>query len=182
MNNKIITPLEASNKVKKSIAKRRAKDNRLKLYGRTAISLAICFLLILFYSIFSKGYSGFFQYYVTLDINFDRERIDPKGDLSDNSLFDGEASKIVNESLFSIGANLISRSIPLNNKKTKEEPTKRPITTNLFLEISSVNSLNKMACDRNHTKGKAPSAKKEMPKLKSLSCCVLFFIITLHKL
>ena len=32
-----------------------------------------------------------------------------------------------NESLFSIGANLISRSIPLNNKKTKEEPTKRPL-------------------------------------------------------
>ena len=102
MNNKFITPLEASDKVKKSIAKRRAKDNRLKLYGRVAISLAVCFLLILFYSIFSKGYSGFFQYYVTLDINFDRERIDPKGDLSDNSLFDGEASKIVNESLFSI--------------------------------------------------------------------------------
>ena len=102
MNNKIITPLEASNKVKRSIAKRRAKDNRLKLYGRTAICLAVCFLLILFYSIFSKGYPGFFQYYVTLDINFDRERIDPKGDLSDNSLFDGEASKIVNESLFSI--------------------------------------------------------------------------------
>ncbi len=102
MNNKIITPLEASNKVKKSIAKRRSKDNRLKLYGRVAISLAVCFLLILFYSIFSKGYSGFFQYYITLDINFDRERIDPKGDLSDNSLFDGEASKIVNESLFSI--------------------------------------------------------------------------------
>ena len=102
MNNKIITPLEASDKVKKSIAKRRAKDKRLKFYGRVAISLAVCFLLILFYSIFSKGYSGFFQYYVTLEINFDRERIDPKGDLSDNSLFDGEASKIVNESLFSI--------------------------------------------------------------------------------
>ena len=102
MNNKIITPLEASDKVKKSIAKRRAKDKRLKFYGRAAISLAVCFLLILFYSIFLKGYSGFFQYYVTLDINFDRERIDPKGDLSDNSLFDGEASTIVNESLFSI--------------------------------------------------------------------------------
>ena len=48
MNNKFITPLEASDKVKKSIAKRRAKDNRLKLYGRVAISLAVCFLLILF--------------------------------------------------------------------------------------------------------------------------------------
>ena len=60
------------------------------------------FLFFLFYTIFTKGCPGFFQYYVTLDINFDRDRIDPQGDLSDNSLFDGEASKIVNESLFSI--------------------------------------------------------------------------------
>ena len=102
MNKKRITPLEATNTVKKSIVKRRLKDNRLKLYGRIAIGLAVCFLLFLFYSIFTKGFPGFFQYYVTLDINFDRDRIDPKGDLSDNSLFDGEASKIVNESLFSI--------------------------------------------------------------------------------
>ena len=102
MNKKRITPSEATNTVKKSIVKRRSKDNRLKLYGRIAIGLAVCFLFFLFYSIFTKGYPGFFQYYVTLDINFDRDRIDPQGDLSDNSLFDGEASKIVNESLFSI--------------------------------------------------------------------------------
>ena len=51
---------------------------------------------------FYKRLPWFFQYYVTLDIKFDRERIDPKGDLSDNSLFDGEASTIVNESLYSI--------------------------------------------------------------------------------
>ena len=102
MNKKRITPLEATNTVKKSIVKRRSKDNRLKLYGRIAIGLAVCFLLFLFYSIFTKGFPGFSQYYVTLDINFDRDRIDPQGDLSDNSLFDGEASKIVNESLFSI--------------------------------------------------------------------------------
>ena len=100
MSNKIINPKKASNIVKNSIKKRRAKDYRLKLYGRLAIGLATCFLIFLFFSIFTKGYPGFYQYYVTLDINFDRERIDPKGDLSDNSLFDGEASKIVNESLF----------------------------------------------------------------------------------
>ena len=100
MSNKIINPKKASNIVKNSIKKRRAKDYRLKLYGRLAIGLATCFLIFLFFSIFTKGYPGFYQYYVTLDINFDRERIDPKGDLSDDSLFDGEASKIVNESLF----------------------------------------------------------------------------------
>ena len=102
MNKKIINPEDATNIVKNSILKRRSKDSRLKLFGRAAIGLAVCFLLFLFYSIFTKGYPGFFQYYVTLDINFDRERIDPKGDLSDNSLFDGDSSTIVNESLFSI--------------------------------------------------------------------------------
>tara|TARA_A200000113_G_scaffold93297_1_gene83468 strand:- start:1350 stop:2672 length:1323 start_codon:yes stop_codon:yes gene_type:complete len=102
MNKKIINPEDATNIVKNSILKRRSKDSRLKLFGRVAIGLAVCFLLFLFYSIFTKGYPGFFQYYVTLDINFDRERIDPKGDLSDNSLFDGDSSTIVNESLFSI--------------------------------------------------------------------------------
>jgi len=75
MNKKIISPSDASNIVRKSIAKRRTRDNRLKLFGRIAIGLAVCFLLTLFYSIFTKGYPGFFQYYVTLDIKFDRERI-----------------------------------------------------------------------------------------------------------
>ena len=102
MTNKLINPTRASEIVKNSITKRRAKDKRLKLYGRIAIGLAVCFLIFLFSSIFIKGYPGFFQYYVTLDINFDRERIDPQGDLSDNSLFNGEASKIVNEALFTI--------------------------------------------------------------------------------
>ena len=48
MNKKIISPSDASNIVRKSIAKRRARDNRLKLFGRFAIGLAVCFLLILF--------------------------------------------------------------------------------------------------------------------------------------
>jgi len=102
MNKKIINPEDATNIVKNSIVKRRSKDSRLKLFGRVAIGLAVCFLLFLFYSIFTKGYPGFFFFFVTLDINFDRERINPKGDLSDNSLFDGDSSTIVNESLFSI--------------------------------------------------------------------------------
>ena len=102
MTKKFINPIEATEIVKSSIKKRRAKDNRLRLYGRIAIGMATCFLIFMFFSIFTKGYPGFFQYYVTLDIKFDRERIDPKGDLSDTSLYEGEASKIVNESLFSI--------------------------------------------------------------------------------
>ena len=48
MNKKIINPEDATNIVKNSILKRRSKDSRLKLFGRAAIGLAVCFLLFLF--------------------------------------------------------------------------------------------------------------------------------------
>jgi hypothetical protein len=37
MNNKIISPSDALDIVKKSIVKRRSRDNRLKLFGRIAM-------------------------------------------------------------------------------------------------------------------------------------------------
>ena len=107
MSKKFLKPADATAIVKKSIKKRRAKDSRLKLYGRFAVGLATCFLLFLFYTIFEKGTPGFFQYYVTLDVNFDKERIDPQGDLS---------SKIVNEALFIL--------IEPNGRKEKKEAKK----------------------------------------------------------
>jgi phosphate transport system permease protein len=51
-------------------------------------------------SIFSKGIPGFFQYYVTLDVVIDQERIDPTGDLSIQSLYDGDARGIVRSALY----------------------------------------------------------------------------------
>jgi phosphate transport system permease protein len=50
-------------------------------------------------SILSKGLPGFFQYYITLEVELDRERLDPAGDLSDQSLFDGQAKKIIQEAI-----------------------------------------------------------------------------------
>ena len=51
------------------------------------------------FSILSKGLPGFFQYYITLEVELDRERLDPAGDLSDQSLFDGQAKKIIQEAI-----------------------------------------------------------------------------------
>ena len=64
--------------VNSGVRKRRKKNNRLKFFGRIAISLAVGFLIFLFVSIFSKGIPGFFQYYVSLDVYLDRDRLDPK--------------------------------------------------------------------------------------------------------
>ena len=97
----ILSPQEAEARVRASIAARRSRETRFRMWGIAAIALSMCFLVTLFVSIMSKGIPGFFQYYVTLDISLDRDRLDPAGDLSDQSLFDGDARGLVREALFS---------------------------------------------------------------------------------
>jgi len=82
-----------------SLTSRRRKEQSFKLLGIAAIILALFFLVTLMTSILSKGIPGFFQYYITLEVELDRERLDPVGDLSDQSLFDGQAKKIIQEAI-----------------------------------------------------------------------------------
>lgn len=83
--------------VNASLKARRKKERYFQLFGIAAIALALFFLVTLMGSILSKGIPGFFQYYITLEIELDRERLDPLGDLSEQSLFDGQAKKIIEE-------------------------------------------------------------------------------------
>ena len=82
-----------------SLKSRRKKEQTFKLLGIAAIIMALFFLVTLMTSILSKGLPGFFQYYITVEIDLDRERLDPAGDLSDQSLFDGEAKKLIQEAV-----------------------------------------------------------------------------------
>ena len=96
----IIPPHVAVSRVNASLAARRAGERRFRTYGRIAIGIALAFLVILFVSIFTKGIPGFFQYYVTLEVVIDPERIDPAGDLSVQSLYDGDARGIIRSALY----------------------------------------------------------------------------------
>lgn len=102
MNKSLMNAKDAELIVKSSVLKRRRKDKRLKFYGRSTIFIALSFLFFLFYSIFEKGIPGFFQYYVTLDVNLDQKRLDPKGDLSPESLYNGDARGLVLEALYKV--------------------------------------------------------------------------------
>ena len=84
------------------LVRRRNKDKRLKLYGRLAVATAVGFLLFLLVSIGSKGIPGLFQYYITLEINLDKDRLDPQNNLSVESLYSGDSDKLVNEALYVI--------------------------------------------------------------------------------
>jgi len=82
-----------------SLKSRRRKEQSFRLLGVAAIVMAMFFLVTLMTSILSKGIPGFFQYYITIEVELDRERLDPAGDLSDQSLFDGQAKKLIQEAV-----------------------------------------------------------------------------------
>ena len=96
----LLSPEQATKQVQHTIKRRNQQEKRFRIYGRMAIAIALIFLVTLFATILSKGIPGFFQYYVTLDVELDRERLDPKGDLSTGSLYSGDARGVVRDALF----------------------------------------------------------------------------------
>jgi len=66
-----------SPKIARNIKKRYAAERRFKIYGLSAIGVALLALFVLGFSIVSKGYSAFFQTYIQLEVHFDPAEIDP---------------------------------------------------------------------------------------------------------
>ncbi|MGB1545419.1 MAG: phosphate ABC transporter permease PstA [Candidatus Puniceispirillaceae bacterium] len=115
-----MSPTTTEQLVTASLKSRRRQETSFKLLGIAAIFMALFFLASLMFSILSKGLPGFFQYYITLEVELDRERLDPAGDLSDQSLFDGQAKKIIQEAILAeTGA-----------KKRKEKKAARKLLSN----------------------------------------------------
>ncbi len=65
--------------VQAGLTKRYAAERRFRLFGITAVCLALLGLVGLFGSILSQGYTAFYQTKIKLDITFDEEVIDPHG-------------------------------------------------------------------------------------------------------
>ncbi|MEC7049881.1 MAG: PstA family ABC transporter permease, partial [Pseudomonadota bacterium] len=95
-----ISPKTAAERVEAGLAARRSREKRFRVYGRIAIGVALAFLVTLFVSIFSKGIPGFFQHYVTLEVTLDSAKLDPTGDLSVQSLYDGDARGVIRAALY----------------------------------------------------------------------------------
>ena len=96
----IMSPAMAAERVAAGLAARRGREKRFRIYGRIAIGIALAFLVTLFVSIFSKGIPGFFQHYVTIEVALDRAKLDPAGDLSVQSLYDGDARGVIRTALY----------------------------------------------------------------------------------
>jgi phosphate transport system permease protein len=77
--------------VNRGLTKRYSKEQRFKIYGLLAVLTSLSFLALLFFTIFSNGYSAFFQTFVKLEVFFDSAFID-KDDPA-NSNFPGLVKK-----------------------------------------------------------------------------------------
>ena len=66
-----------SPRITENLAKRYQRERRFERYGLIAICLAMAALILLGYSIISRGYTAFFQTYLALDVSFDADIIDP---------------------------------------------------------------------------------------------------------
>ncbi|UXN62343.1 phosphate ABC transporter permease PstA [Phyllobacterium zundukense] len=74
-----LNPVASARPARRDIGLKRryAAERRFKLYGIAAIAIGLFFLIALMYSVFSNGYTAFWQTEVNLTINLDPKIIDP---------------------------------------------------------------------------------------------------------
>ena len=81
-----VKPSKTLEAVLAGLPKRRAAEKRFRFYGLISIVIGLVFLVVLFASIISKGYSAFTYTYVGLDVAFDPAVIDPEGTKTPSAL------------------------------------------------------------------------------------------------
>ncbi len=84
------------------IKRRYAAEKRFQAYGLIAISLGLIFLLLLLWSVVSKGYTAFEQTSINLPITFSQNIIDPKGDRSDTAILMANYPKLATDAIVKV--------------------------------------------------------------------------------
>ncbi len=95
-----LDPQKAAERVEASSHLRKRKETRFLWLGKTAVAIALGFLVLLFAGILSKGIPGLFQYYVTLDLELDAQQLDPSGQMTAESLAEGDFDGVIRSSLY----------------------------------------------------------------------------------
>ena len=86
-------------KAAKRLAKRYRAERRFQLYGLFAILLATAFLLTLLGSIISTSLGAFTHHRLTLPVVLEADLVDPRGDLSADSLRRGSYNRVIQNAL-----------------------------------------------------------------------------------
>lgn len=83
----------------KRLQHRRAAAKRMKIYGITAIVIALTMLATLLISIMVQAYPAFFQTQIRLEIYFDPEVIDPEGERDPEKLKRANYNSLITDAL-----------------------------------------------------------------------------------
>ncbi len=85
------------------LRKRYAAERRFRLYGILALLFGFGFLVVLFTSIISKGWTAFLQTSVHLNVYFDAAEINPSGDPADtDELYRADYAKLARTALYKV--------------------------------------------------------------------------------
>jgi phosphate transport system permease protein len=89
----------AQQRVAAGLKRRYRAERRFQFYGMLAVGLGIVFVVFLFWSIISKGYSAFQQTYVQIEIAYSADEIDPSGRQDPDELENANYLALVRASL-----------------------------------------------------------------------------------
>jgi phosphate transport system permease protein len=101
--NKITTRASAMERAERNLIRRRRKENRFRRLSFSAVMLSLGFLVLLFASIISNGWSAFLRTDILLDVHFDRKVLDV------NSLVKANYGKLVKQAMRDVLPDVTSR-------------------------------------------------------------------------
>src|SRR5689334_9773346 len=87
----------------KRLKRRHAAEMRFRLYGILALLFGLGFLIFLFSSIISKGWTAFVQTSIELPVTFDAQVINPSGNTADkDELYRADYAQLARDALFKV--------------------------------------------------------------------------------
>jgi len=86
-------------RVQAGLKKRYAREKRFRFYGLISIIISFIFLLVLLFTIFSKGLPAFQQTYIKLDVVLDEDLLGVNKDSTPDELFRVNYGKVIDGSL-----------------------------------------------------------------------------------
>ena len=92
------------------LPKRRRAEKRFRFYGLASIVLGLFFLVVLFSSIISKGYSAFTYTHIALDISFDPAIINPDGKPAQEAILSADFDPLWKASLTTLFPDVAERT------------------------------------------------------------------------
>ena len=86
-------------KIQAGLKKRYAKEKRFQAFGVISITISFLFLLVLLFTVFSKGLPAFQQTYIKLDITLDETILGVNKNSDEDDLFTANYGKVIKNTL-----------------------------------------------------------------------------------